>query len=108
MTTITIDDALASRLLTLSGKGDLDAVAAEAIARTVQDWEREAQGRAEMQAMLDGPRHTLAEVEARMRQKHGFPDLSHLTNEELADQAEQTIAAMDPQVRAELEHEGWL
>ena len=108
MTTITIDDALASRLLTLSGKGDLDAVAAEAIARTVQDWEREAQGRAEMQAMLDGPRHTLAEVDARIRQKHGYPNLSHLTQDQFAEEAEQAIAAMDLQVRAEMEREGWL
>ena len=109
MTTVTIDDALATRLLTVRGTdSDLNALAAEAIAKTVRDWEREAQGRAEMQAMLDGPRHTLAEVEARMRQKHGFPDLSHLTGDELADQAEQAIAAMDPLVRAEMEREGWL
>lgn len=108
MTTITIDDALAMRLRTLRGEEDLDAVAAEAIARTVRDWEREAQGRAEMQAMLDGPHHALAEVDASIRQKHGYPNLSHLTRDELAEQAEQTVAAMDPQVRAELEREGWL
>ena len=47
MTTVTIDDALAIRLLTVRGaKGDLDTLAAEAIAKTVRDWEREAQGRA--------------------------------------------------------------
>lgn len=108
MTTITIDDALAMRLRTLRGEGDLNAVAAEAIARTVRDWEREAQGRAEMQAMLDGPRHTLAEVDGKLRQKLGYPDPSYLTPDELAEQAEQAIAAMDPQVRAELEREGWL
>ncbi len=87
---------------------DLNTMAAEAIAKMVRDWEREAQGRAEMQAMLDGPRHTLAEVEARMRQKHGFPDLSHLTHEQLTKEAEQIIVAMDPLVRAEMEREGWL
>ena len=109
MMTVTIDDALATRLLTVRGTaGNLDALVAEALAKTVRDWEREAQGRAEMQAMLDGPRHSLAEVEARMRQKHGFPDLSHLSDDELADQAEQAIAAMDPLVRAEMEREGWL
>ena len=95
MTTVTIDDALATRLLTVRGtEGDLDALVAEALAKTVRDWERKAQGR--------------AEIEAKMRQKYGFPDLSHLTADELADQAEQTIAAMDPQVRAEAEREGWL
>lgn len=109
MTTVTIDDALATRLLTVRGtEGDLDALVAEALAKTVRDWEREAQGRAEMQAMLDGPRHTIAEVEARIRLKHNYPDLSHLTADELADQAEHTLAIMDPQVRAELEREGWL
>lgn len=107
MTTVTIDDALATRLLTVRGTdSDLNTLAAEAIARTVRDWEREAQGRAEMQAMLDGPRHTLSEGSARLQQRYGFSDLSHLTHEQLAEKAEQVIAAMDPQVRAEMEREG--
>ena len=80
MTTVTIDDALANRLRTLRGaEDDLNALVAEALAKTADLWEREAQGRAEMQAMLEGPRHTLAEVDARIRQKYGYPDLSHLT-----------------------------
>ena len=109
MTTVTIDDALATRLLTVRGTdGDLNALVAEALARTVHDWEREAQGRAEMQAMLDGPRHTLAEGNARLQQRYGFPDLSHLSDDELADRAERTIAAIAPQVRAEAKREGWL
>ena len=38
MTTITIDDALATRLRTVRGTdGNLDALAAEAIAKTVRD-----------------------------------------------------------------------
>lgn len=108
MTTITIDDMLATRLRTLRGEDDLNAVAAEAIAKTVRDWEQEAQGQAEMQAMLDGPRHTFAEVEARIRQKHGYPDLSQLTPDELAEQTEQVLAAMNPRTHAELKCEGWL
>lgn len=102
MTTVTIDDALAARLLTVRGTdSDLNTLAAEAIAKTVRDWEWEAQGRVEMQAMLDGPRHTLAEVDARLRQKYGYPDLSHLTDDELADQAEATLAALPPEKVAE-------
>ena len=101
MTTITIDDALATRLRTLRGEEDLDAVAAEAIARTVYLWEREAQGRAELQAMLDGPRHTFAEGTAKLQQKYGFPDLSHLSAEELADRAEATLATLPPEKVAE-------
>ena len=109
MTTVTIDDALATRLLTVRGTdSDLNALAAEAIAKPVRDWEREAQGRAEMQAMLDGPHHTLSEVEARIGQKHGYPSLLHLTRDQLAEEAEQVVATMDPQVRTELEREGWL
>ncbi len=109
MTTVTIDDALATRLRLLRDKNDdFDALVADALAETVRRWEREAAGRAEMQAMLDGPRHTLAESHARACLKHGFPDLSHLTRDELADDAERIIAAMDPQVRSELEQEGLL
>ena len=60
-----------------------------------------------MQVMLDGPRHTKAEVNARLQRKYGYPDLSHLTRDQL-EETERTIAAMDPQVRAEMEREGWL
>ncbi len=43
MPTVTIDDALATRLLTVRGtEGDLDALVAEALAKTVRDWGREA------------------------------------------------------------------
>ena len=109
MTTVTIDDALATRLRALRDThGDLDDLVAEALTKNVPLWEREAQGRADMQAMLDGSWHPFEEAHERMRQKFGFPDLSHLTHEELADQAEAAIAAMDPEVRAELEREGWL
>ena len=109
MTTVTIDDALATRLRALRDpQGDFNALIADALDETARRWEREAAGRAEMQAMLDGPRHTLAEVHERMQRKYGFPDLSHLTREELAEEAERIVEAMDPQVRAEIEREGLL
>lgn len=108
MTTVTIDDALATRLRALRGKDDFNALVADALAETARRWEREARGRVEMQAMLDGPRHTLAESHEWMRLKYGFADLSHLTRDELADEAERTVAAMDPQARVELEREGLL
>jgi hypothetical protein len=102
MTTVTIDDKLATRLRALRDPdGDFNALVADALAETVRRWEWEAAGRVEMQAMLDGPRHTLAEVHERMQRKYGYPDLSYLTTDELANEAERTIAAMDPQVRAE-------
>lgn len=109
MLTVTIDETLATRLRELQeADGDLETLVADALAEKVHRLEREAQGRAEMQAMLDGPWHPVEESHARMREKFGFPDLSHLTNEELEDQAEAAIAAMDPEVRAKLEREGWL
>lgn len=109
MLTVTIDDALAAQLQELQEPdADLETLVAEALTEKVRRLRQQAQGRAEMQAMLDGPWHPVEESHARMRQKFGFPDLSHLTDEELADQAEAAIAAMDPEVRAELEREGWL
>ena len=109
MPTVSVDDALASRLRELQeAKGDLETLVAEALVEKVGRLEREAQGRAEMQAMLDGSWHSAEEAHARVRQKFGFPDLSHLTDEELADQAEAAIAALAPEARAELEREGWL
>ncbi len=100
MTTVTIDDELAGRLRALRGE-DFDRAVAEAIAETVRRWEREATGRAEMRSLLDGPRHTPAEAEDRVRRKYGLPDLSHLTDDELADQAEATLAALPPEKVAE-------
>ena len=90
----------------LRGEDDLNAVTAEAIARTVRDWEREVQGRAEMQAMLDGPRHALAESTARLQQKHDWPDLSHLTDDALADRTEATLATLPPEKVAEARRRG--
>ena len=54
MTTVTIDDDLATRLRALRGGGeDINQVVARALAETVRRWEWKAAGR----AMLDGPRH---------------------------------------------------
>ena len=113
MITVTIDDALAARLRTLRGGENaanvpLEALVAEALAETARRWEREAQGRAEFQAMLDGPRHTPAEAEAKTRQKYGYSDLSHLTDDELLDQAEATLAALPPEKVAEARRLGLL
>ena len=105
--TVTIDQALAARLRALrETHGDLDALVSEALSKAVRRWEREAQGQAEMQAMLDGPWHPFEESHARMRQKFGFPDLSHLTNEELEEQAEATLAEMPAEKIAEAQRLG--
>ena len=107
MTTVTIDDELATRLRALRGGGeDINQVVARALAETVRRWEWEAAGRAEMQAMLDGPRHTPAEADERTRRKYGYPDFSNLTDDELADQAEATLAALPPEKVAEAQRLG--
>ena len=107
MPTVLVDDALATRLRELQeADGDLETLVADALAEKVRRLEREAQGRAEMQAMLDGPRHPFEESHARMRQKFGFPDLSHLSNEELAEQAEATLAEMPAERIAEAQRLG--
>lgn len=93
MPTITIDDALAAQLRELQeSNADLETLVAGMLAEKVRRLRREAQGRAEMQAVLDGPWHPFAESHPRMCQKFGFPDLSHLTNEERAEQTEATLA----------------
>ena len=107
MPTVSVDDTLAARLRELqAADGDLETLVADALAEKVRRLEREAQGRAEMQAMLDGPWHPFEESHARMQQKFGFPDLSHLTNEELAEQAEATLAEMPAEKIAEAQRLG--
>jgi len=84
------------------------AVLADALARdaaATEAWER---ARAESQAILNGPFHPLGKSAAALREKYGLADLSHLSREELAAQADEIIERMDPAVRAEMEREGLL
>ena len=85
------------------------AVLVAQLERDAEQWER---ARAEAQAILNGPFHPFdpAADRRRIKEKYGveLEDLSHLSREELADRAEETIARMDPAVRAELEREGLL
>jgi hypothetical protein len=113
MTTVTIDDGLMEYFRAVVGpEEDVNAFTSEALrallAQRARDSARWQAARTEAQAILSGPRHTLEEVNARVREKYNFPDLSHMTREELADDAERIIAAMDPDVRAAMEREGLL
>lgn len=109
MTTITIDDELQSRFLAVAApEEDIIALARAAMTEFIARRERQAAGRAEMQAMLDGPWHPAAEVNERIRSKYGYPDLSHMTTEELSEDAERALAAMNPAVREKMEREGLL
>jgi hypothetical protein len=78
---------------------------AEALARdagAAEAWER---ARAEAQAILNGPFRPFGESTAALRDKYGLPDLSHLSREELAALTDETIAQIDPAMRAEMEPE---
>ncbi len=101
MTSVTIDDELATRLRALRDAGDdFNRVVAEALAETVRRWEWEAAGRAEMRAMLDGPRRPSDPQAAyrRSRAQYGWAeDLSPLTVDELADRAEITLVELPPE-----------
>ena len=113
--TITLDlaideDAPARFQAVAAPDENFDAFLADTAKNAVRDAlmrrERQAAGRAEMQAMLDGPRHTAAEVKERMRLKYGYEDLSHLTRDELMEQAEAALAALPPEKIAEAERLG--
>ena len=112
MTTVTIDEELQTRVQAVAPDEDLNGLVRAALQDYVERRERlatkQAAARAEIEAALNGPRRTLAESHAEFRRKHNTPDLSHLTRDELAEDAERIIAAMDPQARAQMEREGLL
>jgi hypothetical protein len=63
---------------------------------------------AEARALLSGPARPEAEVARELDQKYQLSDLSHLSDEELAEDAERIVAGMDPAIRAEMERQGLL
>jgi hypothetical protein len=83
---------------------DLERALAEAEARVRALDERDKDN--EGQALLTGPARPLEESFAATRAKYGIPDLSHLSREELAEQAEAILAALPPEKIAEAERLG--
>ena len=112
MTTLTIDDDLAARLRAVAAaRGeDLNQYAVAALAQAVERDAAEEAARAEARAILNGPFHPFDPdaIYQKYAKQYGLPDLSHLSDEELAEQAEEIIARMDPSVRAEMERQGLL
>lgn len=107
MTALMVDDEIVSRLEAVAAPDeDVTALAEAAVMQFIAHRERQAVGRAEMQAMLDGPKHTAAEVKERTRLKYGYADLSHLTHDEIVEQAEAALAALPPEKFAEAERLG--
>lgn len=112
MTTLTIDDDLEARLRAVAvARGEEpNQYALAALARVVDRDAAEEAARAEARAILNGPFHPFDPdaIYQKYANKYGLPDLSHLSDEELAEQAEEIIARMDPSVRAEMERQGLL
>ena len=85
---------------------DPNRYAAAAIAEKVDREADRAQGLREGRELLSGPARPLAESFAALREKHGLPDLSHLSREQLAEEAEAILASLPPEKVAEAERLG--
>ena len=109
--TVTISDEVLARFQAVAAPDEdfiafLEATAKDALDRR----ERQTAGRAEMKAMLDGPRHRFdpeASYQA-YREKYGWADVSHLSREELEDQGDALLDAMTPEKLAEAKRLGWV
>ncbi|MDQ2686673.1 MAG: hypothetical protein M3Y28_02275 [Armatimonadota bacterium] len=113
MTTVTLNEELQARFQAIATPDeDWNRFVADATQELIERREREAKrwaaARAEAQAILNGPRRPLAEANTEFKRRHNLRDLSHLSDEELAQTAERTVAEMDPHLRADLEREGLL
>ena len=109
MTTLMVDDEVVSRLEAVAApEEDVASLAKTAMLQFIERRERQAAGHAEMQAMLDGPRRPF-DPEAsyrRYQDKYGWPDLSHLSREELEERGDAILAALPPEKVAEAERLG--
>ena len=104
---LTIDEEVRTRFQAVAAPDeDFNVFLADAAKDALARRERQAAGRAEMQAMLDGPRHTAAEVKERMRLKYGYSDFSHLSHEELEDMGDAILDALPPEKIAEAKRLG--
>ena len=107
MLTITIDEKVQARFQAVAAPEEdfaafLAAAAQDALAR--REWQ--AKGRAEMQAMLDGPHRSHAESMAAMRRKYNLPDFSPLSHEERQTKGDAILDALPLEKIAEAERQG--
>jgi hypothetical protein len=109
MTALMVNDEVVSRLEAVAApEEDVTALAETAMMQFIARRERQAAGRAEMQAMLDGPWHRLDSEETyrKHREKYGWSDLSHLSREELEEQGDAILDALPPEKIAEAKRLG--
>ena len=102
--TFTIDEETYARFQAVAAPGEnLAAFVAAAWSEALARRERQAAGRAEMQAMLDAPRRPFdseATYQA-YREKYGWSDLSHLSREEIEERADALLNASPPEKATE-------
>lgn len=115
MTTVTLNEELQARFRAIATPDeDWNRFVAGATKELIERREREATrwaaARAEAQTILNGPRRPY-DPEATYRkyqEKYGWSDLSHLTDDELVEQAEAALAALPPEKIVEAERRGLL
>ena len=109
MTALMVNDEVVSRLEAVAAPDEnVTALAEAAMMQFIAQRERQAAGRAEMQAMLDGPRYPFDRKASyqKYREKYGWADLSHLTREELEEQGDTILDALPPEKIAEAKRLG--
>lgn len=108
--TITIDlepETLARLRAVAAQRGqDPNHFAAAAVIEKIDREAERAKGLREGRELLTGPARPLAETFAALREKHGLPNLSHLSREQLAEEAEAILAVLPPEKVAEAERLG--
>ncbi len=107
MLTITIDEEVQARFQAVAAPEEgFAAFVAAATQAAIARREWQAKGRAEMQAMLDGLK-SLFDPKApyqRYREMYGWEDLSHLSREELQQQAEALFDSLPSEQAAPARH----
>ena len=109
MTALMVNDEVVSRLVAVAApEENITALVETAMLEFAAHRERLAASRAEMQAMLEGPRRPF-DSEAtyqQYREKYGWSDLSHLSGEELEEQGDSILTALPPEKVAEAKRLG--
>ena len=107
MAVVTIDNELQADFEAVAAPDEkFEAFIAEAAREALARRQRELAARAEAQAILNGPRRSLAESSAAFQLKYNIPDLSHLTHEQLIEEGEAILASLPPDKIAEAERLG--
>jgi hypothetical protein len=110
MATLTIPDELLEQMRDLpeaQGKDANEYATAVLNAHVAREQEAAAQ-RAKHWNLLYGPSKPIDQVFAELRAKYNIPDYSHLTPEERDARADEAIAKLSPEQRAEAERLGLL